>query len=90
MVRVIDLDERGLTAEQVVESVRACEGAILRRAGKVIARIEPADEIDLDDELWARAPEQIARGEAARQRFESGTSVSHGQLKRAIQEQPPA
>ncbi len=66
MVRVIDLDKGGLTAEQVHDSIQSPEGAILREGGRVIARLEPADEIDLDDETWAHDPEQVTRGAAAR------------------------
>ncbi len=80
MIRVIDLNEKGLTAEQVHDSIRSPEGAILREGGRVIARIEPADETDLDDEKWAHAPEQVARGTAARQRFEKGQSCTHEDL----------
>ena len=86
MVRVIDIDENGLTAEQVVSSVTAPDGAILRRNGRVIARLEPADQIDLDDETWAHTPEQVARGNAARKRFEGGRSTSHNQLKQDLAE----
>src|SRR5512139_512030 len=74
MIRVIDLSENGLTAEQVRDSIQSPGGAIVREAGRVIARIEPADETDLDNELWAHDPGQIARGAAARQRFEQGQS----------------
>ena len=84
MVRVIDLNEGGLTAEQVRDSIQSPEGAILREKGRVIARIEPADEIDLDDELWAHDPEQVARGAAARQRFEQGQSYVHEDLKQQL------
>jgi hypothetical protein len=85
MIRVIDLNEKGLTAEQVRDSVQSPEGAILREGGRVIARIEPADEIDLDDEMWAHGPEQVARGAAARQRFEKGESITHENLKQQLE-----
>ena len=84
MIRVIDLDEGGLTKQQVLDSIRSPEGAILRRDGKVIARLEPADEIDLEDDQWAHAPEQVARGEAARRRFQERASVSHDDVKRQL------
>ena len=85
---MIDLNEGGLTTQQVLDLVRLPEGAILRREGKVIARLEPADEIDLDDDQWAHAPEQIARGEAARRRFEEGRSLSHEDVKRELDAGP--
>jgi hypothetical protein len=84
MIRVIDLSEKGLTAEQVRDSIQSPEGAIVREAGRVIARIEPADETDLDDETWAHEPEQIARGAAARERFERGESVAHEDLEQQL------
>lgn len=85
MIRVIDLSEEGLTAKQVHDSIRSPEGAILREGGRVIARIEPADETDLDDEKWAHEPEQVARGAAARQRFEKGESITHESLKQQLE-----
>jgi hypothetical protein len=84
MVRVIDLNEGGLTAKQVRDVIQSPEGAILRENGQVIARIEPADEIDLDDEIWAHDSEQVARGAAARQRFEQGQSRAHEDLKKQL------
>jgi hypothetical protein len=84
MVRVIDLSEKGLTAEQVHDSIRSPEGAIVRESGRVIARIEPADETDLEDEMWAHEPEQVARGAAARQRFEKGQSCAHEDLTQQL------
>ncbi|HSW46559.1 MAG TPA: hypothetical protein VLM89_13410 [Phycisphaerae bacterium] len=84
MVRVIDLKEGGLTAEQVRDSIQSPDGAILREGGRVIARIQPADEIDLDDEIWAHDAEQVARGAAARQRFEQGQSCAHDDLKEQL------
>jgi hypothetical protein len=53
----------------------------------VIARIEPADETDLDDEMWAHHPEQVARGTTARQRFERGQSIPHETLKRQLEQE---
>ncbi len=87
MIRVIDLTEGGLTAEQVHDSIQSAEGAILCEGGRVIARIEPADEIDLEDEIWAHDPRQVARGAAARQRFEQGQSCDHEDLKRQMQDE---
>jgi len=84
MIRVIDLDEDGLTTQQVLDSLQSCEGAILRQKGRVIARIEPADETDFEDETWAHAPAQVARGEEARRRFQQGQSLSHEDLKREL------
>ena len=84
MIRVIDLNEGGLTAEQVRDSIQSPQGAILRKGGRVIARIEPADEIDLDDEIWAHDPQQVARGAAARQRFEQGKTCAHEDLKEEL------
>jgi hypothetical protein len=84
MVRVIDLDKGGLTAEQVHDSLQSPEGAILREGGRVIARLEPADEIDLEDELWAHDPAQAVRGADARQRFEQGQSCAHEDLKQQL------
>ena len=84
MVRVIDLDEGGLTAEQLHDSIRSPEGALLREEGRVIARLEPADEIDLEDEIWAHDPEQVARGTAARQRLEQGESLAHEDVKQQL------
>lgn len=84
MIRVIDLDEHGLTMQQVLESIGSPEGAVLRRDGQVIARLEAADEIDLEDEIWARAPEQVARGQAARQRLHGGETLSHDEIKREL------
>lgn len=85
MIIVIDVNESGLTPEQVLESVRNPEGAILRREGKVIGRIEPADEIDLEDEVWVHATEQVERGLAARRRSEAGESISHDKLKQQLE-----
>ena len=85
MIRVIDLSEEGLTAEQVRDSIQSPEGAIVREGGRVIARIEPADETDLDDETWAHDPEQVTRGTAARQRFEQGQSCAHEDLKKQLE-----
>ncbi|HEY3246382.1 MAG TPA: hypothetical protein VGM03_23805 [Phycisphaerae bacterium] len=42
------------------------------------------DEIDLDDERWAREPKQIARGAAARERFARGEGISHEDMKRQL------
>ena len=84
MIRIIDLDDSGLTTEQVLESVQSADGAILRRSGQVVARLEPADNDDLEDELWARAPEQIQRGQEARERFRRGESIPHDQVRREL------
>ena len=84
MIRVIDLNDDGLTLQQVIDSVKSPEGAILRQKGKVIARLEPADELDLDDDAWSHAPEQITRGQAARERFGQGQAVPHDQVKREL------
>jgi hypothetical protein len=84
MLPVIDLNDSGLTLQQVLDSVSRPTGAILRRGGRVIARIEPADDIDLEDEAWAHAPEQVARGQAARERFARGEGIPHEQLKREL------
>ena len=84
MVRVIDLDENGLSVDQVIDSIRSSEGALLRRDGRVIARLQAADDIDLDDELWAHEPEQLARGDAARQRLRRGESTAHDEVKRQL------
>ncbi len=84
MIRVIDLNDEGLTTQQVLDSIQSPEGAILRQGGRVIARLERADEIDLEDEQWAHAPEQVARGDAARKRFEQGQSLAHEDVKRQI------
>jgi len=78
------MEDTGLTTEQVLQSVRSPAGAILRHHGRVIARIEPADEIDLEDELWMRQPEQIARGEEAREEFRQGKTRPHEEVWREI------
>lgn len=84
MVMVIDLDDEGLSLQQVIQSLKRPTGVLLRRKGTVIARLEPADELDLDDEIWARAPKQLARGRAARKRFEQGLGIPHEEVKRRL------
>jgi len=68
MVRVIDLDTAPWTVDELFDAVQRGPIAILRRAGKVVVRLDAADEIDLDDELGSQAPEQLKRGMAARAR----------------------
>ena len=84
MIRIVDLGDGGLSAQEVLNSIASPEGVILRRDGRVIARLEPADELDLDDEVWSHAPEQVERGKAARRRFETGASISHEEVKRQV------
>ncbi len=84
MIPVIDLDAKGLTPTQIMRLVRRGGGALLRSGGRVIGRISPADDLDLEDEVWAHQPEQVARGAAARRRFAAGKGVSHAEVKRRL------
>ncbi len=84
MIRVSDLDKGRLTAEQVHDSIQLPEGAILREGGRVVARREPADEVDLEDEWWAHDPEQVIRGVAARHRFKQGQFLAHEDVKQRL------
>ena len=86
MVRVIDIDDSGLSVSDVLESIRSPDGAILRRGGRVIAQLFAADETDLEDEKWAHAPEQLARGDAARERRGKRQTQSHDDVKRDLDE----
>lgn len=49
---------------------------------------KPADELDLADELWARAPEQIERGRKAREEFERGETIPEEQVRRELGLEP--
>lgn len=84
MARIIDIDENGLTPEQVMDCVTGSGGAMIRRDGHIVAKIEPADDVDLDDDAWAHAAEQVVRGDAARDRYGRGEVVSHDELKRRL------
>ena len=66
MIKIIELDENGLSPRQLMDSLDSPEGAMLRQNGHIIARIKPAEDADLEDELWTRQPEQIERMAAAR------------------------
>ena len=79
-MKVIDIPESGLSAQQLLESIQSPDGVILRHNGRVIARLQPADDIDLEDEIWARQPEQIERGRRAREEYRKGETISHEQL----------
>lgn len=81
MVRIIDLDDRGLTTAQILEFLQLPGGAVLRQHGRVIGRLDTMDHIDLEDELWAHQPEQVARGQAARARFDRDEGLPHDELK---------
>ena len=81
MVKIVDLGDEGLTVQQLLDLANVSAGVILRRGGAVIARLEPADELDLEDELWAHAPEQVARGKAARARAAGGQAIDHDEVK---------
>ena len=84
MVTVIDLEDDGLTLREVIQSIKQPAGVFLRRKGTVIARLEPVDELDLDDEIWAHAPKQIARGRAARRRFDQGLGIPLEEVRRRL------
>ncbi len=84
MIRMIDLEDAGLTIEQVRNAVNDPAGAALRVNGHVIARLEPADDLDVESEDWARQPEQVARGDAARQRLANGQARTHDQVMREL------
>ena len=84
MVSVIDIDDEELSLRQLIQSVKRSSGVFLRRKGTVIARLEPADELDLEDDAWARAPQQVARGRAARKRFEEGRGIPLEEVKRRL------
>ncbi len=84
VVTVIDLDDAGLTLQQVLDSGRWPNGAILRSGGRVVARLEKADELDLEDEVWAHQPEQVARGERARARLANNEGMAHDEVKRQL------
>ncbi len=84
MIPVIDLDAKGLTPTQILRLAKRPNGVLLRKGGRVIGRISPADDLDLADEVWAHAPKQVARGAAARRRFAAGKGVSHAEVRRNL------
>ena len=84
MRRVIELDETGLTLKQVLRSLSAPRGVVLRRDGRVVGRIEAIDETDLADEAWLRQPRQVERFAAARRRFEQGMGIPLDAVERQL------
>lgn len=84
MIRIIDLDDEGLSLQQVLECIETPAGAVLRRKGHVIARLEPADDVDIEDLKWAERPEQARRGQEARERFARGEGTSHDELRKEL------
>lgn len=88
MIKIIDIDDSGLSTEQLLESVSCPEGAIVRRGGRVVARIEPADDEDLEEELWLRQPEQVERGQQARDEYKRGETIPHEQVCRELGIEP--
>lgn len=84
MVRIIDVSDDGLSPEQLSESLRSPDTIFLRRNGQVVARLDAADQIDVDDEVWAHQPEQVERGRRGMDEYARRATTAHDQVKREI------
>lgn len=84
MTKTIDIDERRLSLQQTVHLLSGSSQVLLRKNGHVIARLEPADDIDAGDEAWAHAPAQVRRGLKARMRCRQHDGIPHAEVKKEL------
>ncbi len=84
MVRILDLDANNLSLDEVVASLTGDDEVYLSRGGHIVARIDAADDDDLESELWAQQPEQIQQGIEARKEQAEGRTIDLPSLRRKL------